>query len=103
AEEAKKYPDFQLILGANVNQLVQEGGVTRGVRYLGRDGKEHDVRALLTVASDGRFSKIRKLAGLEPVKTSPPMDIVWFRLPRKPGDPQDEGNFYIHKGHFTVI
>src|SRR5207302_6097199 len=42
-------------------------------------------------------------AGLEPVKTAPPMDVVWFRLPRRPGDPSDSGAFYIHGGHFAVM
>jgi 2-polyprenyl-6-methoxyphenol hydroxylase-like FAD-dependent oxidoreductase len=38
-------------------------------------------QALLTVDADGRFSRVRHLAGIEPVNTSPPMDVLWFRLP----------------------
>ena len=65
--------------------LVEEDGVIRGVRYRGQDGW-YEVRAALTVGADGRFSRIRKLAGFEPIKTSPPMDVLWFRLTRKPDD-----------------
>ncbi len=91
AAEASKYPDFRLVMGANVEQLIEEDGQVRGVRYLGADGM-HEVRAPLVVGADGRFSRVRHLAGFEPVKTSAPMDILWFRLPHIPGDlPEAEG------------
>jgi 2-polyprenyl-6-methoxyphenol hydroxylase-like FAD-dependent oxidoreductase len=84
--EAKHYPSFQLIMGAQVDELIEENGTVRGVRYRGQDGW-YEVRAVLTVGADGRFSRLRKLAGFEPIKTSPPMDILWFRLSRKASDP----------------
>lgn len=87
--EAKQYPNFRLVMGAQVNELVEENGKVCGVRYRGPDGR-YEVRAHLTVGADGRFSRLRKLAGFESIKTSPPMDILWFRLSRKEGDP-DEG------------
>src|SRR5215813_10809518 len=79
-EEAKRYPSFQLLMGANVTELIREEGVVRGVRYQTNDGI-HELRALLTVGADGRFSRVRHLAGIGPVGTSPPMDVLWFRLP----------------------
>jgi 2-polyprenyl-6-methoxyphenol hydroxylase-like FAD-dependent oxidoreductase len=101
-EEAKRLPSFRLVLGANVQRLVEEGGVVRGVRY--RDGENgwHEVRALLTVAADGRFSRVRRLLGLEPVATSPPMDVLWFRLPRRPADPEEGGGF-VGAGHLLIL
>jgi 2-polyprenyl-6-methoxyphenol hydroxylase-like FAD-dependent oxidoreductase len=89
AGEAREYPEFRLKMTANVESLIQENGSVRGVRYLSTDGW-HEVRAKLTVGADGRFSKVRHLAGFEPIKTSPPMDILWFRLPHLPEDPQDD-------------
>jgi 2-polyprenyl-6-methoxyphenol hydroxylase-like FAD-dependent oxidoreductase len=86
-EEAKSYPNFRLLMGARVRELIEEDGVIRGVRYEGKDGK-HEVRAALTVGADGRGSRVRRLAGFEPIKTSPPMDILWFKLPRNEGDPE---------------
>lgn len=83
ATEAKQYPNFNLIMGANVQELIEENGVIRGVRYRSHGGW-HEIRALLTVGADGRFSRMRQLAGFEPMTTSPPMDVMWFRLPRKP-------------------
>ncbi len=102
-EEARRYSGFDLVMGANVQRLVQEEGAVCGVRYRGPDNGWHEVRAALTVAADGRFSKIRALTGLEPVKTSPPMDVAWFRLPRRPDDPQDRGALATHNGHIAVV
>jgi 2-polyprenyl-6-methoxyphenol hydroxylase-like FAD-dependent oxidoreductase len=85
AAEGRKYPNFDLRMVANVGALVEEDGVVRGVRYQSTAGW-HEVRARLTVGADGRFSKVRQLAGFVPIKTSPSMDILWFQLPHLPGD-----------------
>jgi 2-polyprenyl-6-methoxyphenol hydroxylase-like FAD-dependent oxidoreductase len=101
AAEAQRYPSFKLIMGARVEQLVEDGSVVRGVRYQGQDGW-HELRALLTVGADGRFSRLRRLAGMTPVTTSPPMDILWFRLPREREDPEDVmGRF--KNGHMLIL
>ena len=102
-EEAGKYPNFQLKMGANVTELITEAGTVHGVRYASDDGT-HEVRALLTVGADGRFSRVRSLAGFEPIKTSPPMDVLWFRLPRLPSDPDAPGGAFggIGKGHMVI-
>lgn len=99
--EAQRYPHFRLVMGARVEQLVKQDGVVRGVRYHASDGW-HELRAVLTVGADGRFSRLRKLAGLEATKTSPPMDVLWFRLPRKAGDSADiMGRF--GNGHMLIM
>ncbi|MBD2740735.1 FAD-dependent oxidoreductase [Coleofasciculus sp. FACHB-1120] len=87
-EEAKRYPNFQLVMGANVQELIEDNGVIQGVRYRGHGGW-HEVRCQVTIGADGRFSRIRQLAGMELIKTSPPMDVLWFRLPRKADDPEE--------------
>jgi len=88
--EAKRFPNFQLVMGAMVDELIEDPdrGAVRGVRYRG-EGGEHELRATLTVGADGRFSKLRKLSGLgeAAIRASPPMDVLWFRLPRKADDP----------------
>jgi 2-polyprenyl-6-methoxyphenol hydroxylase-like FAD-dependent oxidoreductase len=102
ATEAKKFPSFRLILNANVQRLVESDGVVRGVRYRADDGW-HEVLAPLTVAADGRFSKLRSLIGYEPVKTAPPMDIVWLRFPKRADDPVEDVLIHIRSGHFAAI
>ena len=85
AAEAKKYPNFQLRMLANVTGLIEDEVGVHGVRYQSTDG-QHEIRARLVIGADGRFSKVRQLAGFEPIKTSPPMDVLWFRLPHLPSD-----------------
>jgi len=84
--EAQRFSSFHLIMGARVEELLEEEGQVRGVRYRALDGW-HEVRALLTVGTDGRFSRMRRLAGFEPIASSPPMDVLWLRLSRKPDEP----------------
>src|SRR5437868_14734258 len=84
--ESQRFPSFHLVLGARVEELLEEDGLVRGVRYRALDGW-HEVRALLTVGTDGRFSRMRRLAGFEPIASSPPMDVLWLRLSRKPDEP----------------
>jgi len=101
--EAKQYSNFQLVMGARVEQLIEENGVIQGVRYRGRDGIV-EVRAALTVGADGRFSWTRRLAGMTPTKLSPPLDFLWFHLPRHEGDPQAEAvELYFGLGLFLVL
>jgi len=90
AREAKNYPEFRLVMTANVESLIEEDGAVRGVRYQSTD-RSYEIRARLTVGADGRFSKVRHLVGFEPIKTSPPMDILWFRLPHLPNENSGEG------------
>src|SRR6266704_1706460 len=84
--EAQRFPSFRLVMGARVEELLEEDGQVRGVRYRALDGW-HEVRALLVVGTDGRFSRLRRLAGFEPIASSPPMDVLWLRLSRRPDDP----------------
>jgi 2-polyprenyl-6-methoxyphenol hydroxylase-like FAD-dependent oxidoreductase len=98
--EAKKYPHFEIVMDANVQQLIEHEGYVHGITYRGADG-QCEVRAHLTVAADGRFSRLRKLAGLEGVTQSAPMEVIWLRLPRKPEDRHEEGSINI--GHGRVI
>ena len=67
---------------AGLENEGEEGRVCKASRL--DDGSE--VRATLTVGTDGRGSRISRLAGFEPVKNAPPMDVMWLRLPRRPGE-----------------
>ena len=72
-QEAQKYPNFHLVMGANVQELIAENGLIQGVRYRGGGGW-HEIRAILTVGADGRHSRLRHLGEFESIETSPPMD-----------------------------
>jgi 2-polyprenyl-6-methoxyphenol hydroxylase-like FAD-dependent oxidoreductase len=84
AEKASAYPEFTLIRDAEVKDLIFEGDRVTGVRT-----PELEVRAELVVAADGRKSAVRAAAGLEIASAHSPMDVLWFRLKWRPGDPQE--------------
>lgn len=93
SREALRHPNFELRMGAKVHELVEEDGVVRGVRYRGPDGPG-EVRADLTVGTDGRFSKVRRLSGLPARAGRSPMDVLWFNLPRQAGDEEGAGAIF---------
>lgn len=103
AQHARQYANLKILLGAQASDLVRDGaaGAVTGVVYH-QDGQERQIDATLTVAADGRFSKLRKLAGLEPIRTSPPMDVVWLRLPRHDGDAHDF-SILLDRGRMAVL
>jgi 2-polyprenyl-6-methoxyphenol hydroxylase-like FAD-dependent oxidoreductase len=97
ASVAGEYPCFRLVMGARVEQLIEEGGVIAGVRYRDQGGW-HTVRASLTVGADGRFSRVRELAGLASTRSAYPIDFLWFRLPTSPLDSDSVGGVYVGDG-----
>jgi 2-polyprenyl-6-methoxyphenol hydroxylase-like FAD-dependent oxidoreductase len=99
--EAARYPGFRLIKRAEVVGLVRENGSVRGVRYRTPVG-EAEARALLVVGADGRESVTRKLAGLRVKPMAPEMDVLWFRLSRRPTDPEN-ATLQIAPGHMLVL
>jgi 2-polyprenyl-6-methoxyphenol hydroxylase-like FAD-dependent oxidoreductase len=93
AEQAKRYPAFQLGMEAEVTDLIIESGRVAGVRAATPEG-ELEVRADLVVGADGRHSTVRERAGLEILDLGAPMDVLWMRLSRRPHDPgQTLGRF----------
>lgn len=98
---ATRYPSFELVMRANVRELVEQDSIVRGVRYHAPDGW-HEVRAALTIGSDGRFSQTRRLSGLRPVTTAATIDVLWLRLPRLPGDPEGATGG-IGRGHMLLL
>jgi 2-polyprenyl-6-methoxyphenol hydroxylase-like FAD-dependent oxidoreductase len=85
ARHGAKYPGFKLKMRAEVTDLTLEGERVSGVRAGTPDG-EIEVRAWLTIGADGRHSTVRERAGLHVEDLGAPMDVLWMRLTRKPGD-----------------
>lgn len=82
AAEAKRLPNFRLIMGAEVTALRHDGSRVSGVTAQCDDG-ELTVSADLTVAADGRDSVVRRLSGLAIRQFGVEVDVLWFRLPRR--------------------
>ena len=86
---------------AKVTDLLTENGRVVGVRAE-TPGGALEVRAPLTVACDGRHSTVRARAGLAVRDLGAPIDVLWFRLSRRPGDPsQPAGRF--DRGRLIVM
>ena len=85
SEEASHYAEFHVMMQAEAVDLVREGDRVAGVAARLASG-EVMVRAELVVAADGRHSTLRRCAGLEVDDLGAPMDVLWFRLPRRDGD-----------------
>ena len=86
ASHAKRLPTFQLLMRHDVVDLLRDGTRIAGV-VARNDGREVQVSADLVVGCDGRHSVTRSAAGLEVIEHGVPIDVLWFRLSRRPGDP----------------
>jgi 2-polyprenyl-6-methoxyphenol hydroxylase-like FAD-dependent oxidoreductase len=94
-QEAKAFPGFSLEMEAPVESFVESHGRVGGVRL--KDGRE--LHARLTIAADGRSSLARQLLPLEDLGS--PMDVFWFRVPKKGGKGGLRGN--VEAGRVLVL
>ena len=85
--QARRLPSFELRMEAEALGVLEEAGRVTGLTWRDRAGAVHQVRARLTVAADGRGSELRRSARLPRREFGVPVDVLWFRLPRRPGDP----------------
>jgi 2-polyprenyl-6-methoxyphenol hydroxylase-like FAD-dependent oxidoreductase len=88
AKEGGRYPTFQVRMRTEVTDLIEEAGVIVGVRAQTANGSL-EVRGRLVAGADGRHSVVRARAGLPVEEFGAPMDVLWFRLPRRSSDPED--------------
>ncbi len=86
ADHAKRFASFRLLMGHEATWLVSDGGRIRGVSVQ-RDGQDVQIRAKLVVGCDGRHCVTRNAADLELIESGVPIDVLWFRISRKPDDP----------------
>src|SRR6185436_18969742 len=86
AAKAARYPNFNLMMEAEVTGIIEESGRVVGVRAKTPNG-EIEVRADLVIGADGRTSIVREKAGLQVKEFGAPMDVLWFRLKRTAEDP----------------
>ena len=101
ADHGRGYPTFKLRMRAEAVDLIEEGGRIAGVRANTPDGPV-EIRADLTMGCDGRHSTVRERAGMKVEDLGAPMDVLWFRLSRKPGDPLDPMGRFT-PGRITIL
>ena len=86
ADRARRFPSLQLCMSAPVTGLIETAGRVVGVRVSEPHGVI-EVKADLVVGCDGRTSTVRSASGLVVQDLGSPIDVLWFRLSRKSGDP----------------
>jgi 2-polyprenyl-6-methoxyphenol hydroxylase-like FAD-dependent oxidoreductase len=122
ADASRQEPSYELIMRAEVADLLWEGQRVSGVTYV-RDGQVLQLEADLVVGCDGRSSVVSESAGLRRRTFGVPMDVLWFRLTRLATDPEgvigrisrsnllimiDRGNYFqigfvIKKGSLATL
>lgn len=79
-ERCADRPGFERLDGYRAAELV--GGDAPAV-VASRGGRRTTVRARCVIAADGRYSKVRRLAGIGNARLDPfDLDVLWFRVPR---------------------
>ncbi|HTZ03228.1 MAG TPA: FAD-dependent oxidoreductase [Xanthobacteraceae bacterium] len=101
AEQGRRYKTFDLHMQAEATDLIEEGGQVVGLRAKTPDGTL-SIRADLVVGCDGRHSTIREKAGFKSEDYGAPMDVLWFRLPRKADDSTDTFG-HIEAGRMMIL
>ena len=101
AGHGKRFPTFDLRMRTEATGLIEEQERVVGVHAKTPEG-DIEIRADLTVGCDGRHSTVREKAGLESDDYGAPMDVMWFRLSRKPGD-SEETFGHIEGGRMMVM
>ena len=88
--KARKFPQFHIEMGASARDLIFDPETDRvtGLQYR-KNGIHTEVESEIVIACDGRGSRMRKAAELDPVPVTDPMEVLWFRLPRLESD-QDQ-------------
>ncbi|MGE7469982.1 FAD-dependent oxidoreductase [Bosea sp. NPDC003192] len=100
ADHGRANPNFRLLMQTKASGLIVEKGRVVGLAAEGPDGAL-EIGADLVVAADGRRSDVRAAAGFTVTELGAPMDVLWFRLSRRPDEPAQAfgqvaaGRFFI--------
>src|SRR4029450_112761 len=87
ADASRREPSYELIMSAEVTDLLWDGQRVSGVSYV-QDGQPQRLETDLVVGCDGRSSVVAERAGLRSRGFGVPLEMLWFRLPRLATDPE---------------
>ena len=85
-QEARRYPSFDLRMQHEAVGLLRNNGRVFGVEARTPHGTAQ-IHADLVVGCDGRHAVTRAAAGFDVIESGVPIDVLWFRISRQPGDP----------------
>jgi 2-polyprenyl-6-methoxyphenol hydroxylase-like FAD-dependent oxidoreductase len=101
AGEAARFPGFTLRMGWEATGLRRRGGRVAGVVAKTPEGVV-EIEAELSVGCDGRHAISRDAAGLQVVEEGVPIDVLWLRVPRRAGDPENALG-YVNYGRALIL
>jgi 2-polyprenyl-6-methoxyphenol hydroxylase-like FAD-dependent oxidoreductase len=99
--EAARYPSFTLRMGWEATGLINENGVTTGVRANTPDGPV-EIPATVTIGCDGRHAISRDAGHLPLNDEGVPIDVLWLKIARQPSDPENALG-YINYGRLIIL
>ena len=85
AAHGRRFQGFHLMMETSATDVILDGDRVAGVRATSEAGAIL-IRADLVVGADGRRSTVRSSAGFKADNLGAPMDVLWMRLSRRPGD-----------------
>jgi len=101
ANKGKAYPQFHLLMNAEVVDIIQQCGKVIGAKAKTQDG-ELEILADLTIGADGRRSVVRERALLRIHDLGAPVDVMWMRISRSPSDPAETFG-HVEPGKILVM
>lgn len=84
----ERFPSLEVMMSTEVTDLIRDGDRITGVKAMTPDGAI-DIMADLTIACDGRHSRVRECSGLPVEEIGAPMDVLWFRAGRRPNETEN--------------
>ncbi|MBP2426899.1 FAD-dependent oxidoreductase [Bradyrhizobium elkanii] len=87
-ESGSRFPSLKVLMKAEATDLIRRGDAVAGVRANTPDGPV-EIEADLTIGCDGRHSIVRERAGLDVEEIGAPMDVLWFRVGRRPDETEN--------------
>ncbi len=100
AERGRRFPALKIMMSTAMTGLSSSVGRIVGVQAMTPAGPL-EVRARLVVGCDGRTSTVRAASGLSVKDLGSPIDVLWFRLSKKPNDGK-ENLGYVRRGKLVV-
>ena len=97
---ARRFPNFELMMQAEVTGLTSANGTVTGLQARTPDG-QLNITCDLVLGCDGRHSTVRRDTALPIEDLGAPMDVLWFQPLRRPTDP-DEIIGSIGAGHIFI-
>jgi 2-polyprenyl-6-methoxyphenol hydroxylase-like FAD-dependent oxidoreductase len=101
SSEAAHFPSFTLRMGWEATGLIEENGVTTGVRANTPDGPV-EIPATVTIGCDGRHAISREVGRLQLQDVGVPIDVLWLKIARQPSDPENALG-YINYGRLIIL